>query len=422
MTVATPSKAEHPRLPLGLALKVFLPFAIGYFLSYLFRSVNAVISPDLVNALGLSATDLGLLTSVYFLTFAIFQIPLGILLDRFGPRRAEASLLLFAAAGSAVFSLSAGLEGLIIGRALIGLGVSACLMGAFKAFISWHSVERLPAINGAVLASGGLGALVSTIPVEAALQFTDWRGLFMGLSLLSVGAAAGIFFVFPERGGHVAAGGLRDQLREVASIFRSRNFWNIAPLSMLSQATFMAIQGLWAGPWLQDIAGLDRSEIANHLFFTAAAMVAGHLGIGNLASRLARSGIRPIVLAKAGIFIFILVQLAIAYGITLATLPLWMLFGFFGTAGSLGYSILSQSFPPALSGRVNTALNLLVFVFAFAAQWGIGALINLWPLEAAGYSLEGYRIAFGVPVAFQIAAFTWLWLAARRRDQRGLKE
>ncbi|NJN45375.1 MAG: MFS transporter [Candidatus Competibacteraceae bacterium] len=146
----TAPQVTKPRL--AIILRVFLPFACGYFLSYLFRTVNAVISPDLVSDLNLDATDLGLLTSMYFLTFAAFQLPLGMLLDRFGPRRVETVLLLFAAAGALCFALSTRLEGLILGRALIGLGVSACLMASFKAFVMWFPPQRLPAVNGWVMA------------------------------------------------------------------------------------------------------------------------------------------------------------------------------------------------------------------------------------------------------------------------------
>ena len=160
-------------------LRIFLPFALGYYLSYVFRSINAVIAPDLVRDLGVDAGSLGLLTSIYFLSFAAFQLPLGILLDRFGPRRSEGGMLVFAALGALIFALSEGANGLVIGRALIGLGVSACLMASFKAFVDWFPKERLPLANGFVLAAGGLGAMSASLPVEWALHFTDWRGVFL---------------------------------------------------------------------------------------------------------------------------------------------------------------------------------------------------------------------------------------------------
>ncbi|MFC1674033.1 MFS transporter, partial [Pseudomonadota bacterium] len=180
MTEASPlpPHSPAPRLRAVTMARVFVPFALGYFLSYLYRVVNAVIAPELVGELALDASALGLLTAAYFLTFAAFQLPLGILLDRYGPRRVEAALLVFAALGAALFAWAPDTNTLILARALIGFGVSACLMASFKAFIMWFPIERIPLINGLQLAAGGLGALVATQPVEMMLDFTDWRGVF----------------------------------------------------------------------------------------------------------------------------------------------------------------------------------------------------------------------------------------------------
>ena len=409
--------------PLVIALRVVLPFACGYFLSYGFRTVNAVISPDLIASLNLNATDLGLLTSVYFLAFASFQLPLGILLDRFGPRRVEASLLLFAALGAVLFALSDTRIGLVIGRALIGLGVSACLMASFKAFVIWFPPERLPLVNGWVLAAGGLGALTATAPVEAALNVTDWRGVFLGLGIMTFVVAVAIFLIVPERESRGNVGDLRSQLRGVVRIYRDRYFWRIAPVTVLSQTAFLSIQGLWAGPWLKDVAGLPRVEIASHLFFTAAAMVAGFLLMGNVAYRLSRWGIRNIVVAGAGMLTFMVVQLCLSLQFTSAALPLWILFGFFGTSGLLSFAVLSHYFPAELSGRVSTAVNVMVFVSAFIAQWGIGAIVNLWP-GADGYDPQGYQAAFALVLVLQGLAFVWFIWSGRlnRHDDRGGRE
>ena len=397
----------------GLFLRVFLPFAAGYYLSYLYRTVNAVISPDLVSALGLSAEDLGLLTSVYFLTFAAAQLPLGILLDRFGPRRVEAFLLVFAAAGSLIFSLSGEREGLIVGRALVGLGVSSCLMASFKAFVLWFPLERIPTINGGVYAAGGLGALTATYPVEAALGITDWRGLFMGLAVATMALSVVIYLVVPERAEHSVKGGLPELTRGLIAVFRSQGFWRIAPLTFMTQGSFLAIQGLWLGPWLKDVAGMERDTVAMYLFFTAAAMVAGFLSMGKLAERLARSGIRTVTVAGAGMFAFMLVELSVVLGPAVQIPLLWVLFGFFGTAGSLSYAVVSQAFPAGLVGRANTALNLLVFAGAFLAQWGIGAVINLWPVTNGTYDPRGYTAAFGLCFALQGLSLAWFLLVER---------
>ena len=413
MSAQPPDSAPAPT-PAWLALPVFLPFALGYFLSYLYRVVNAVIAPDLVRDVGLGAGDLGLLTSAYFLTFAAFQLPLGVLLDRFGPRRTEAALLLFAAAGALVFGLAESAGGLIAGRALIGFGVSACLMAAFKAFVMWFPKERLPLVNGCQMAAGGLGALAATAPVEAALHVVDWRTVFVALAALTAGVAALLYTVVPEREPAGRGETVADQVRGIRAVFTSALFWRAAPLTVLSQAAFLSIQGLWSGPWLRDVAGLERSAVAGHLLLIAAAMVAGFLTLGWAATRLGRFGLSPLTVAVAGMAAFLVAQLLLVLQVPGAALALWIAFGFFGTSGILPYAALSQRFPPRLAGRLNTGLNVMVFLIAFAAQWGIGAIISLWPEGAdGGYAPAGYQAAFAVMLSLQVLALAWFCVFRR---------
>ena len=404
---------------LMILLRVLVPFALGYFLSYLFRVVNNVIAPDLVADLGLDAADLGLLTSTYFLTFAAFQLPLGILLDRFGPRRTEAVLLLFAALGAFLFATAGSTFGLMIGRGFIGFGVSACLMAAFKAFGVWFAPGRLPLINGCQMAAGGIGALTGTVPVEMALGVTDWRGVFTVLAVLTVAAALIILVVVPEKPGTHSGERLADQVRGMGGVFLSPVFWRIVPLTVTTQAAFLAIQSLWSGPWLRDVAGLGRDGVANHLFLIAAAMIAGFLLLGGIAERLGRRGVDTITVTVLGAAVFMGLQGLVVMEWTGATALLWMLYAFFGTAGILPYSVLPRWFPPHLSGRVITAVNLLVFVLAFAAQWGIGAIIDLWPETATGYAPIAYQMAFAVVLAVQVVAIAWWVIAGRFQRFRG---
>jgi len=403
-----------------ILLRVFIPFALGYFLSYLFRTVNAVIAPDLVRDVGVDPASLGLLTSAYFLAFASFQLPLGVLLDRYGARRVEATLLLIAAAGALVFARAETLTGLMLGRALIGLGVSACLMAAFKAFTLWFPAERLPLANGIQMISGGIGALAATTPVELSLQFTDWRGVFLILAGVTVAAAIAVFLIVPEKEDTQSGETLREQLSGIRQVFTSRIFWTVAPWAVTAQAAYLSILGLWSGPWLRDIAHYDRMAVANTLMAVSLAMIAGYLSFGALAERLARRGIQPMTVATAGMSLFAFIQCLLVLQWTSLTLPLWLLFGFFGTAAILPYAVLSQNFPKHLAGRANTGLNLLVFVAAFAAQWVIGLIINLWPQTAStGYSTSGYTAGFGLVMALQLASAAWYFFSAGRKTNSG---
>lgn len=395
-------------------LRIILPFALGYFLSYLFRVINAVLAPDLAADIGVDPAELGLLTGSYFITFAAFQLPLGVLLDRYGPRRVEAVLLVFAAVGALIFSYSTTMTGLVIGRGLIGLGVSACLMAALKAYVIWFPGQQLPRINGFHLSAGGLGALAATTPVEAVLTLTDWRGVFLILSVFALAVSAAIFFIIPEKKSESLESGLKEQIYGIRTVFKSAFFWRITPLAITSQSTFLSIQSLWAGPWLRDIAVFDRTGVARMLLLIFAAMIVGYSGVGALAVRLNRIGIQPLTVAIFGMGLFVLNFLLIVLQFETLTTLLWISFGFLGTCGILVYAVLPLHFPSHLAGRVITGFNLMIFIFSFINQWGIGAVINLWPATAAGgYAPQGYRFAFGMLLIFQLLAFAWYWLSGK---------
>jgi predicted MFS family arabinose efflux permease len=225
----------------------------------------------------------------------------------------------------------------------------------------------------------------------------------------------------PERKLETTGGSAKEMLQGVASVFSSMTFWRIAPLAVMSQAAFLAIQGLWSGPWLRDVAGMERAAIAQVLLTIAVAMVAGFILLGAAAERLSRLGVKPIAVAVAGMSIFMATQTLLIWEVISWAHALWILFGIFGTTGIIPYAVLSQSFPQHISGRVNTALNLLVFVAAFSAQWGIGAIINLWPVTAdGGYAAAGYRAAFAMMLALQLTSLLWfisITLIQHRRKQ-----
>jgi MFS family permease len=395
-------------------LRVFIPFALGYVISYMLRTVNAVIAPNLVAELQLSAGELGLMTSVFFASFAAFQLPLGLLLDRYGPRRTEAALMLITAAGAVLFAISQTATGLIVGRLLLGLGTSACLMAAMTAFVLWFPRDRIPMINGCQMAAGGLGALISTVPVANAAELIGWRGVFWVVAGFSVVVAAMIFTVVPERSAEKKIGGLKAKINGIGEIFTSSLFWRIAPLTVASQASFISLQSLWSGPWLHDVGGIARADVSDRLSIIAGCMIVGFILVGSLAARLNRLGIETMRIAVIGSFIFMTVQVSLIFmGPQYPTL-IWAAFGFFGTVGILGYGALSQNFAQELAGRVVTGLNLLVFTAAFAVQWGVGLIIDQWPAAVSGaYAKEAYDAAFMVLVVVQ--ALTMIWYLIYRR-------
>ena len=393
--------------------RVYFPFALGYAISYFYRNTNAIIESDLVDELGLGPADLGLLTGAYFFSFAIFQLPLGILLDRYGPRRTEAVLLLFAALGAWIFSKADSLSGLILGRLLIGLGVSACLMAAFKAYVIWFSSGRLPMINGLQMVAGGLGALVATTPLQNVLSITDWRGVFTGLAIITVFASLFLWFILPEHQSsadkHPA---IKTQLKEMGQIFRNPVFWSIVPLTALSNGSFLAIHGLWIKPWLRDVASLGEGDTTQLLFAMTLAIIVGYFSLGIFTERISQLfDIGPITVGVFGMTLFLTTQFSMAYGWATSPLLLVVIFGFLGSSCILTFAGLAQIFPKKYSGRVSTILNVQVFMGAFIIQWGIGAIIELWPTTEIGYDPASYQVAIGVLVLMQAAGLVWYLLS-----------
>jgi MFS family permease len=393
------------------AARLVAPFAGAYFLSYLFRTVNAVVGPVLVRELSLSAGAIGLLTGAYFLTFSLAQVPLGVLLDRLGARRVESALLLVAAAGAALFAGANGMLGLTAGRALIGLGVSSCLMASLHAFARTFPPDRQPSLTGWIMVSGGLGNLAASGPLELALGHATWRAIFAGLALTTVAAAAWLYLAVPETP-HPDEEHPGSPWRGVAAVFRSPHFWRHAPLGLTFTGGFMAVQGLWSMSWLLAVNGLSPSAGAGHLTAMALAMTLAYLAVGALATTLARRGLRPAHLMTGGVALALCVFLAITVEASPHTRILWVSLGSFSAFGTLAYPLTAAGFPLSLAGRAHTALNLLVLFGAFAVQWGIGLGIDA--LTGQGRSpASAHRVAFVTLLTLQAASFAW-YLAAPR--------
>ena len=390
---------------------VCLPFGAGYFLSYLYRSINAVIGPPLALEFGLGAGDLGFLTSVYFLGFGLFQLPLGILLDRYGPRRVQFALLLVATSGAVLFSVAPSFTLLVIGRGLIGIGFAGGLMASFKAITLWFPRRRWPLVNGLIMGFGGLGTMAATTPVEMALVWTSWRTVFHILAAVTVAVSFLILLAVPghdsEREGR--ADSMINALAGLGLIFRDRFFWRVVPVSIAAMGSGLAIQGLWAGPWLHDVGGLSSEEVARHLLVLNLALTLGMLATGIVAEGFARIGIGPIgVLRFAG-----LALLAPLVLLVLEVHPggywVWALFGFFSNFAIVVYPGISAHFTVRYAGRSMTGLNLLLFLGAFLIQYLIGAIIDLWPPgPGGGYHPEGYRVAFWLVALLILLGLGWL--------------
>jgi len=385
---------------------VFLPFATGYYLSYLYRTISALISTRLVSDLALQAADLGFLTSVYFLAFAAAQLPVGILLDRYGPRRIQSALLLLAAGGAALFGISEVFASLAVARVLIGLGVAASLTAGVKAVVLWFPKERVALANGGMVMFGALGAVTATAPAEQLLAWIGWRGLFELLAVVTAGCAALIYLVVPE--GASAAGAPKGPTSvSLRTIYMDPRFWRLAPLAATCMGTAWSLQGLWAAPWLTDVEGLDRPAMVRHLFVMALALSVGALALGLTADRLGRHGVGPRVLSSVVTVAFIAVQGALILRVPVLSYLLWGAIAAVGATTVLGFAILAEYFPRELAGRATAALGVFYIGGTFSLQYLTGLIVQLWPGQAGHYPAIAYQTAFALNLALQTAALAW---------------
>ena len=284
----------------NLLLRVALPFIAGYYVSYAYRMVNAVLAPTLAAEFGLSAGMLGLLSSMYFLSVGLFQVPLGVLLDRFGPRRVNGALLLVAAAGGFWFAHADSALGAIAARAVIGVGVSACLMASLTAFVLWYPPQRLSTMNGIVFSAGAVGAMSVTIPLELLLRTWDWRSAFLLIVAVNLSVCVVLWLWVPERSVARRGATLARQLRGFASLLADPPFRRLVLALGASQLAAVALQTLWVAPWLRDVAGYSNAEVARGLLVVNLAMIAGYLGFGKAAEVLERRGRGPFGLLAGG--------------------------------------------------------------------------------------------------------------------------
>jgi predicted MFS family arabinose efflux permease len=400
----------------GLVLRALVPLGAGFFLGNYYRAVNAVLSPYLIADLKLDAGQLGLLTSVYFFTSAAFQLPLGLLMDRFGPRRVQGWLMLLAASGILMFALGGNLGVMALGRAIMGIGAAGALMTCFQAVVLWFPRARWPALNGWVMAAGGMGGLAASLPTALALHVTDWRGLMLFVAGASVAAAIAIFAAVPERERDAAGPGFAAQLRSLASIYRDRTFWRLGPVLATASGSNLAFGGLWAGPWLKDVAGLSPDGIGASLLVFTGLTIVGYVVSGNVAAWLERRGVSLVRVIGVSFLLSLMAQSPLL-------LPngggRWFVLcgiGAFSGIAALVYPVLNAHFPPGMSGRVNTAVNLFFFCGAFALQSAMGAVIGLYPQVAPGrYPPAAYQAAFALMFGVEFIAFLWFLVPARAR-------
>ncbi len=369
MSAAAPSAAWlAPRAAVG----VFLAFALAYFFSTLIRAITATLSPVLSQELALSASDLGLLAGGYFFGFALTQLPMGRWLDRHGPRRVILSFMVVAVLGCAAFATATSFSGLLAARVLTGMGVSACLMAPLTGYRRWLRPELQLRANSWMLMTGSLGMVAATLPVQWLLPVLGWRGLFWGLAVCILLAMAALAWRVPGWAAHPAPAGAAQPAVGYAQIARHPFFRQMVGIGFVFYAGMVAIQTLWAGPWLVKVAGATPAQAAQGLFGINLCMLVTFWLWGVVQPRLARRGWSAERLIAWGVPLALgVLALNLALGAR-AGWPMWALFCACSSVGALAQPAVGMALPAQAAGRALSAYNLVLFAGVFAMQWAIG--------------------------------------------------
>ncbi|MCW5655970.1 MFS transporter [Hydrogenophaga sp.] len=406
-------------LPARTAVIVFLAFALAYFLSALLRAITATLSPTLSLEMSLSAGDLGLLAGGYFIGFALTQLPLGNWLDRHGPRKVVLGFLTVAVAGCAAFALATSFSGLLAARVLTGMGVSACLMAPLTGYRRWLTPAAQMRANSWMLMTGSLGMVASTLPVQWLMPLTGWRGLFWLLGGLILVSMAVLAATVPR---WRTASPPRAEAAPPAApgygfIWRHPYFRQMLFIGIFNYGGMVAVQTLWAGPWMVNVAGYTPQAAAAGLFGINVSMLCTFWLWGMVNPHLARRGLTPERLIAWGLPLSFVVLACIVWLGAGAGWVLWALFCVSSTFVSLSQPAVALALPADAAGRALSAYNLAIFGGVFIVQWGIGLLIEA--LTVLGWSEPTrYRGAVAIFGLCCVWAYQDFWRAWRRSIAR----
>ena len=378
----------------GISLVAAL--CIGYVASQFYRTANAVIAPDLMRELSISPESMGAVTGAFFLAFAAMQIPAGVLLDRFGPRRVMSGILLLAVAGSLVFAAAESAPGLAAGRVLMGAGCAAGLMGSMVVFARWFPQKWFATLAAVIFAVGGLGNLMATTPLALVSESIGWRGAFIGMAVLTTGMAAVLFLVLRDAPpGHAISSRRVETPREILAglgqVLRDRRIWRLSAMQAVGYPVLMTIVALWAGPYLDDVHGLDAVTRGNVLLGLNLAMITGVLAYGPLEQFF---NSRKWVVAGGAVATIVLLGI-------LAAAPEWslwqaiallVLFTCLGSYPMILHAHARAILPDHLVGRGLTVQNMAAFVSVFVMQWVSGIIVGAF--QDADAPALPYRLVF----------------------------
>ena len=401
-------------LPRKQVITVFFVFAFGYFLSCLLRAITATLSPVFTLEFDLMAADLGLLAGGYFLGFASMQIPLGYLLDRLGPKKIVSSFLLIAFIGTVSFALAQSFSGLIASRILIGIGSSACLMAPLTGYRVWLRENQQQRANSWMLMIASLGFLTSTLPIQLLMPSLGWRWIFGGISVLLLISII-LMIAFIPKWDHQKVESLENSIKSgsFVDVWKNKFFISVMPMGFFNYGGLMAIQTLWAGPWMTRVAGYSPLESATGLFWINITMLISFFLWGYFLPKIISLGFSVLKILKLGLPISFLVMLIIIIlGSKAGTfyISLFILSSIFLTVIQPAVGL---SFQSHLAGKALTSFNLLIFLGTFVMQWFIGLVIDL--VKSFGYNeIIGFKTAFSFFLFLSLASYIFFLIINKK--------
>ena len=406
--------ASRPAIPLVATIALVGTLGSIYMVSQFLRNSIGVIAPNLAAELGLSAGELGVLSSAFFFSFAGVQIPLGLALDRYGPRACMLVCAGIAVAGAIVFALAHAPWVLIAARALMGIGSSCYLMGPLALYARRYPPSQFGTLVGLQLGLGSIGTLLATAPLAFSVASFGWRLTFLAVAGLMLLAGLLVFVVVrddgtPKHSGHAPRETLRESIAGTMQALRTPSVGKLFLVNLAAYSSFVLVIGLWGGPYLTHIYGYNLTERGEVLFLAAVAQILAAFLYGPT-DRLFRSHRVPVT-AGALLTSLTLAVVAVVGVLPQAALVIW--FVLFGAVCAYTPVMIAHGkalFPPHLVGRGMTLLNMGTMGGAFLAQTVSGFVINQFPVSDGAYALDAYRTVFALQAAFVfIACIPYLW-------------
>ncbi len=398
-------------------IRITLPLASVNALTQAARTVMSTVGPILAMQYGLSAGELGLFSAALFASYCLAQVPAGIALDRWGARRVQAILCLVAAVGFALFAMSRGVPGFVLARLLTGIGVATGLIGMLKGNSEWFPRHQVAKATGLGMVVGTLGSFLVTAPAQAVLPVIGWRGVIWCCAGVSLLVGAWNLLSVCDRSPAHAKRSMKEEIRELLGIFRTPAFRCFGPVASLLTVLNFTYLGLWAGPWLRDVAHFGAQERSDILFLYTLGLLLGGPLTGIMVSEAQRRGRHPMLVPAICTMGLIAVQVILAFqpGGVISIAALWMAFAILSACGPAAYAAVADFFPTAQAGRVSTVVNTLTLALVFAMQIIIGQAVDLWPHTAdGGWNQQGYSAGLAVTIVLQTSALIYAWV---RREQ-----